>query len=102
MKKGKLPRWFLDLSEEERGFVKNFVLSSGSIKDLADIYSMSYPTIRKRLDKLIQKVQVSDRKDNDQVVQLINQLEKEGKIDQEIAETVVAEYSKSLNCLIVE
>ncbi|WP_242703997.1 DUF2089 domain-containing protein [Candidatus Enterococcus moelleringii] len=63
---------------------------------------MSYPTIRKRLDKLIQKVQVSDRKDNDQVMQLINQLEKEGKINQKIAETVVSEYSKSLNCLIVE
>ncbi|MGM0213879.1 DUF2089 family protein [Enterococcus sp. AZ109] len=102
MKNEKLPRWFLDLKEEEVVFVKNFVLSSGSIKDLAEIYSMSYPTIRKRLDKLIQKIQVSDRKDNDHVVQLINQLEKEGKIDQKIAQAVVTEYSKSLNCLIVE
>ncbi|EOH97414.1 DUF2089 family protein [Enterococcus pallens] len=102
MKKEGVPRWILDLNEQEMEFVKSFLLSSGSIKELAGEYSLSYPTVRKRLDKLIQKIQVSERKDNDQVVKLIHQLEREGKIDRTIAKTVVNEYSKSLNCLLVD
>ena len=102
MKNEQIPRWFSELNEEEINFVKKFILSSGSIKQLAGTYSTSYPTIRKKLDKLIQKIQVNERKDNDTVVKLINQLEEEGKIDQDIAKTVVLEYSKSLNCLIID
>lgn len=102
MKNEQIPRWFSELNEEEINFVKKFILSSGSIKELAGTYSTSYPTIRKKLDKLIQKIQVNERKDNDTVVKLINQLEEEGRIDQDIAKTVVLEYSKSLNCLIID
>ena len=102
MKNEQIPRWFSELNEEEINFVKKFILSSGSIKELAGTYSTSYPTIRKKLDKLIQKIQVNERKDNDTVVKLINQLEEEGKIDQDIAKTDVLEYSKSLNCLIID
>lgn len=94
--------WIKDLNKEELDFIKSFVLSSGSIKELSTIYSVSYPTLRKQLDRLIQKIKISDRKENDQVVQLIQQLKKEGKIDQAVAETVVKEYGKSLNCLIVD
>ncbi|MGL9746602.1 DUF2089 family protein [Enterococcus sp. DIV0170] len=94
--------WISELNEEELEFVKYFILSSGSIKKLADIYSASYPTLRKQLDKLIQKVRICERKENDKIVRLIQQLEKEGKIDQEIADTVVHEYGESLNCLIVD
>lgn len=102
MENQKIPRWFSELSEEEIRFVKKFLLASGSIKELAGIYSTSYPTIRKKLDKLIQKIQVNERKDNDMVVKLINQLEEERKIDQDIAKTVVLEYSKTLNCLLID
>ncbi len=34
-----------------------FVLVSGSIKDLARQYGVSYPTMRQRLDRLIERVQ---------------------------------------------
>lgn len=96
------PSWISELNEEELEFIKFFVLSSGSIKELANIYSTSYPTLRKQLDKLIQKIRISDRKENDKIIKLIQQLEKEGKIDQDIADTVVHEYGKSLNCLILD
>ncbi|HCM84517.1 MULTISPECIES: DUF2089 family protein [Enterococcus] len=102
MKTSGEPSWISDLSEEEIEFIKFFILSSGSIKELATIYSTSYPTLRKQLDKLIQKIRISERKENDNIIQLIQQLEKEGRIDQEIADTVVQEYGKSLNCLIVD
>ncbi|BBM19437.1 hypothetical protein G15_3117 [Enterococcus avium] len=102
MKTSREPSWISDLNEEEIEFIKFFILSSGSIKELATIYSTSYPTLRKQLDKLIQKIRISERKENDNIIQLIQQLEKEGRIDQEIADTVVQEYGKSLNCLIVD
>lgn len=102
MKTSEEPNWISELNEEDLEFVKFFILSSGSIKELSKIYSTSYPTLRKQLDKLIQKIRISERKENDKIIQLIQQLEKEGKIDQKIADTVVQEYGKSLNCLIVD
>ena len=72
------------------------------MKELAAIYSTSYPTLRKQMDKLIQKVRISERKANDKIIRLIQQLEKDGKIDQEIAKTVVQEYSQSLNSLLID
>lgn len=102
MKTNAEPSWISELNEEELEFIKFFVLSSGSIKELANIYSTSYPTLRKQLDKLIQKIRISERKENDKIIKLIQQLEKEGKIDQDIADTVVHEYGKSLNCLILD
>lgn len=102
MKTSGEPSWISDLNEEEIEFIKFFILSSGSIKELATIYLTSYPTLRKQLDKLIQKIRISERKENDNIIQLIQQLEKEGRIDQEIVDTVVQEYGKSLNCVIVD
>ena len=50
--------WLDYLSEEDLAFVKRFILSSGSLKDLAGVYGISYPTVRLRLDRLIAKIQV--------------------------------------------
>lgn len=46
------------LSNEDLDFVLRFVLVSGSLKDLAREYGVSYPTIRLRLDRLIERVRV--------------------------------------------
>ena len=46
------------LSEEDREFVLRMVLASGSLKELAKLYGVSYPTIRARLDKLIGRLEV--------------------------------------------
>jgi hypothetical protein len=45
------------LGEEDLNMVTAFVLVSGSIKDLAHQYGISYPTMRQRLDRLIERVQ---------------------------------------------
>ena len=52
--------WLDYLSDEDFAFVKRFVLCSGSLKDLAAAYGISYPTVRLRLDRLIAKIQVVD------------------------------------------
>ena len=55
-----LPPWLRHLEEEDHQFIKRFMLASGSLKELADHYGVSYPTIRLRLDKLIEKVRTFD------------------------------------------
>jgi len=51
-------RWIDDLAPEDLAFLKRFLLSSGTLKELAQEYGISYPTIRLRLDRLIAKVQL--------------------------------------------
>lgn len=52
--------WLEFLEEEDLAFIKRFVLVSGSLKDLASAYGVSYPTLRLRLDRLIQKIKILD------------------------------------------
>lgn len=51
-------KWTEYLDDEDQAFVRRFVLASGSLKELARVYGVSYPTVRLRLDKLIQKIEV--------------------------------------------
>ncbi len=51
-------RWIDYLSDEDLAFLKRFLLASGTLKDLAAQYGISYPTVRLRLDRLIEKVKV--------------------------------------------
>lgn len=48
------------LSDEDLAFLKRFLLASGTLKDLAAEYGISYPTVRLRLDRLIEKVKLLD------------------------------------------
>ncbi len=48
-----VPSWLDGLSEEDLAFIRRFVLASGSLKEMAEIYGISYPTVRLRLDRLI-------------------------------------------------
>lgn len=45
------------LGEADLEFVLRLVLASGSLKDLAAAYGVSYPTIRARLDRLIARLE---------------------------------------------
>lgn len=51
-------KWIEDLDEEDLSFIRRFVLASGSLKEMAGIYGISYPTVRLRLDRLIAKIQL--------------------------------------------
>ena len=52
--------WLQCLDDDDRQFLKRFVLASGSLKELAEGYGVSYPTLRARLDRLIEKVKVAE------------------------------------------
>jgi hypothetical protein len=52
----KPPAWLTGLNDEDLQFLRRFLLSSGSLKAMAEEYGVSYPTVRARLDRLIAKV----------------------------------------------
>ena len=54
------PEWLTVLDEDDLTFVCRFVLCSGSLKELAAEYGVSYPTVRGRLDRLIAKVRAAE------------------------------------------
>jgi hypothetical protein len=50
--------WVEGLDDEDLSFIRRFVLASGSLKEIAGIYGISYPTVRLRLDRLIEKIKL--------------------------------------------
>ena len=55
-----LPQWLTHLDDEDYQFIKRLVLASGSLKELAAEYGVSYHTIRVRLDRLIARIRAVD------------------------------------------
>jgi len=53
-----IPSWILSLDSEDIEFIRKFIVNSGSLKSLAKEYGVSYPTVRLRLDRLIQKIKI--------------------------------------------
>ena len=51
-----VPEWMAGLEDEDLVFIKKFVLASGSLKEMAGEYGVTYPTVRLRLDRLIQNL----------------------------------------------
>lgn len=91
----KVPQWFLALEEEDASFLKNFVCASGSLKEVARRYEVSYPTVRLRLDRLIQKIRLADDRAADPYVALIKRLAVNEKIDFDAAKLLISEYRKA-------
>jgi hypothetical protein len=89
-----VPEWMQNLEEEDVAFIKNFLLTSGSLKEIAKLYEVTYPTVRLRLDKLIQKMQISEQKENDPYIALIKRLAVNDKLDFDTAKILINEYKK--------
>ena len=89
-----VPEWMLNLDDEDVSFIKKFLLASGSLKEIAKQYSVTYPTVRLRLDKLIQKIQTSEDTANEPYISLIKRLAVNDKVDFETAKLLISEYKK--------
>lgn len=87
-----LPGWMTGLEEEDLTFVKKFILASGSLKEVAALYGVSYPTVRLRLDRLIQKIQISETEAADDYVALVKRLAVDDKLDVETAKVLIGAY----------
>lgn len=89
------PDWLCSLDHEDLVFIKKFILSSGSLKEIAQSYQVSYPTVRLRLDRLIQKIQINDDISFDPYVALIKTMAVNEQITTEAAKKLISEF-KSL------
>lgn len=89
-----VPEWMGNLDDEDVSFIKNFIMASGSLKEIANQYNVTYPTVRLRLDKLIQKIKISESTANEPYIALIKRLAVNEKIDFETAKILINEYKK--------
>jgi len=89
-----VPEWMANLDDEDVSFIKNFIMASGSLKEIASQYNVTYPTVRLRLDKLIQKIKISESTANEPYIALIKRLAVNEKIDFETAKILINEYKK--------
>mgnify|MGYP001371936137 CR=1 FL=1 len=90
-----VPEWMANLDDEDVVFIKKFILASGSLKEIASQYGVTYPTVRLRLDKLIQKIKISEDTVNDPYVALVKRLAVDEKIDFDTAKLLINEYKKN-------
>ena len=77
-----------------KGAVRRFLLASGSLKEVAGEYGVSYPTVRLRLDRLIQKIRLGEDRAADPYVALIKRLAVSDKVDFDAAKILISEYKK--------
>lgn len=89
-----VPEWIGNLEDEDLAFIKRFLLASGSLKEIARQYEVSYPTVRLRLDKLIQKIKISEDTEREPFVALIKRLAIDEKLDFDTAKLLIGEYKK--------
>ena len=48
------------ISAEDQAFLLQFIKASGSLKEMARLLNLSYPTVRNRLDEVIERIKISE------------------------------------------
>ena len=87
-----VPEWMAGLEEEDVAFVRRFVLASGSLKEVAGGYGVTYPTVRLRLDR---KIHLSEDTAADPYIALIKRLAVNEKLDLDTAKVLISAYKKT-------
>ena len=69
-----IPPWMSNLDDEDMTFIKRFLLASGSMKEVAAQYGVSYHSVRQRLVRLFQIIQFVVQIENEPYIALIKRL----------------------------
>jgi hypothetical protein len=89
--------WTELLEADELTFVRRFVLASGSLKEMAEEYGVSYPTIRQRLDELIGKIRNGTKeKPVSELRRVIRRMVENGELDLPDARKILSAGAKDL------
>ncbi|MBI2840331.1 MAG: DUF2089 family protein [Acidobacteria bacterium] len=89
--------WFEYLSDEDLAFIKRFIMASGSLKELAQSYGITYPTIRLRLDRLIEKIRVLDEMETVSEFELVTRaLYADGRLDMATMKALLEAHRQEL------
>ncbi|UTR13120.1 DUF2089 domain-containing protein [Salipaludibacillus sp. LMS25] len=94
MNRDDLPEWILALDKESLEFIRNFVLKSGSLKEVAKLYEVSYPTVRAKLNKLIEKIELGSKKEDIEFINMVKNLVIDEKIGLDVAKLLIDHYKK--------
>ncbi|MCM1135080.1 MAG: DUF2089 domain-containing protein [Clostridium sp.] len=94
MQMNNIPQWITVLADEDLNFIKRFVLASGSLKEMAGIYGVTYPTVRARLDRVIKQITAADEKEESAYINLIKKMVLDEKLEFEAAAVLIREYRK--------
>lgn len=90
-----IPDWMVNLEDEDLAFIRRFILASGSLKEVAGEYGVSYPTVRLRLDRLIQKINMSAAAESDPYIATVKRLAVDDRLDFDTAKLLINEYKKT-------
>ena len=91
-----IPEWVKGLQPQDYQFIKRLILASGSLKDVAAEYGISYPTVRIRLNRLIEKVKALDSDmPKSKFHAMLQSMVVDGKIDIETARKLLQEFKNS-------
>jgi hypothetical protein len=92
-----IPEWIAGLSDEDFQFIKRLLLASGSLKELAQQYGITYPTLRLRLNRLIEKVKILDsEKPKTNFHKTVRQMVADGKLNITTAKKLINEFEKEM------
>ena len=93
----RLPAWTEAMEDEDWQFLRRFLVSSGSLKALAEEYEVSYPTLRARLDRLIAKVKAAeDPKIADPFERKLRVLVADARLPSALAKDLIKAHRESL------
>jgi len=84
-----------NLEDDDIVFIKRFIEASGSLKEIAKQYNVTYPTVRLRLDRLIQRIRISESTEGEPYIVLIKRMVVGEKLDLDTAKLLITEYKKS-------
>ncbi|MBJ8071553.1 DUF2089 family protein [Bacillus cereus] len=77
--------------------MRKFILNYGSLKNMSNLYDVSYPTVRAKLDRLIQKIEVHSKEDDVEFVNMIKGFVIDERISLDVAKIIIEKYKKERN-----
>ncbi|MBJ8326470.1 DUF2089 family protein [Streptococcus pacificus] len=88
--------WLFHLDDDDIAFIKQFILSSGSLKSMANHYDSSYHLIRNHLNQLIEKVKLTEKKE-DPYITFIKSLALQDKYDYATTKKLIDRYKERVD-----
>ena len=96
--KNNLPAWAEAFNDEDWQFIKRLILSSGSLKNVAADYGISYPTVRIRMNRIIEKLEIVDSSRNkSEFHKKLQLMVADGEIDYSTAKKILKLHEQQIS-----
>jgi hypothetical protein len=97
MEEQRLPAWVRNVTPEDLNFIRSFLLASGSLKAVAAEYGVSYPTIRARLDQVIERLRLAESEKIDPFHARLKELIAGGELEPRLARELLDLHRRRLS-----